>query len=501
MSDWTAVRKLAADRRRRVIFNNDGDDVFLAEEPTAESFLATRCNGLKGTHVDTYVYSSLSNFNYCNHDSRIAEIWSDIPKSLEHNHTRALIAQGRDSLSLIIGFCRANGLEVFWSARMNDMHDNWYPDFMTRFKKEHPEFRLWRDGDYGRPGNGAIEPHMFATAMDYGHEEIRRRQFDTIIDVCERYDVDGIDLDFMREPAYFRPTMEGRPVEAEHLEIMTALVRQVRQKADVIGQRRGRPILISARVPNLLDRCRYIGLDVERWIGERLLDMVIPSLEFTPFTGDITEMVALAHGNNIPVYPSIGGGVAKTGDVNGWAAANTNALANGADGIATFNMFDTHSPVWRLLGDSKALHAADKVYGVDDIRRAMTTHTHVIDRRPLLPVTITAGAGVKVILPVHEDLRTRTGDTALTISITIDECASGDRVEVKFNGKRLKPEISVSAPGCAPRAVGRITFMAPVEVEALRCGDNRVSVALSPIEPRQVASVLSDVQLHVSGRG
>jgi len=498
MSDWTAVRKQAANRRRRVIYNNDGDDVFFAQEPTPESFLAARSKGVEGTHVDTYVYSTLSNFNSCVHDSRVAEISTlRFPSLYPTNHIQAFIDQGQDSLSMVVGFCRANGIEVFWSARMNDMHDNWYPQMLTDLKKNHPELRLWRESDYGRPGDGTIKPHMYATAMDYGCEEIRRRQYDTILDVCERYDIDGVELDFLRNPIYFRPNMEGRPVEAEHLELMTGLVRRLRGAADEIGQRRGKPILISARVPNLLDRCRYIGLDVERWIREHLLDMVIPSLEFTPFTGDISEMVALAHGSAVPVYPCIGGCV---GDVEGWAAAATNALASGADGIATFNQFDPNFRAWRVIGDLATLREADKLYSVDDFRRTMTTHHHVIDRRKLLPITMTDGTATDVSLPVREDLGNRKKETVLTLSVVIEGCAFGDRVDLGMNGTPLKPEILVATQGRAPRAVGRITFTADVDVAVLRCGDNRVSVAVAAIEPRASAPVIGEVRLHVRGR-
>src|SRR5450759_2326676 len=88
---WLEERRKAAARRRRVLYNNDGDDVFLAEEPTPESFLAARSKGIEGTHVDTYVYSTLSNFNSCVHDSRVAEIYRIIPYSLKRNHIQACL--------------------------------------------------------------------------------------------------------------------------------------------------------------------------------------------------------------------------------------------------------------------------------------------------------------------------------------------------------------------------------------------------------------------------
>ena len=496
--DWLEVHREAANRRRRVMYNNDGDDVCLAAEPTPESILAVRTTGIEGTHVDTYVHSTLSNFTSCVHNSRVAELHTTRdPSLLSRSNIQTLIDQGLDSLTLIIDFCRAHGIEVFWSARLNDMHDNWYPWMMTEFKKKHLDLCLWRDGDYGRPGDGTIEPHMYASAMDFGHETIRRRQYDTVIDVCERYDIDGVELDFMREPVYFRPNMEGRPVEPEHLALMTGFVREIREKADEIGQKRGKPILMSARVPNLLDRCRYIGLDVEQWVAERLLDMIVPSLEFTPFTGDFTEMAALAHDNGMSVYPCIGGGV---GGLACWAAAATNALASGADGIATFNLFDPHFPAWRVIGDQAALGAADKLYAVDDIRGAMTTHTHVIDRRPLLPITITPGAAARVILPVREDLGAGAGAATLRLTMLLEQSAFGDKVELTLNGVSLEPEITVSAQGRAPLAVGKNTYTAEVDASTLICGDNLIRVAVTRIEPRQADPIISDLRLHVSRR-
>ena len=478
-----------------------GTDVCFAEEPTPESFLAVRTKGIERTHVDTYVYSTLARFNCCTHDSRVAEIITTTdPFFVPHNHAQALIDLGHDSLSLAIGFCRAHGIEAFWSARMNDMHDNWTPQNMTRFKRAHPELRLWRAGDYGRPGDGTIEPHMYAVAMDYGREEIRRRQYDTILDVCERYDVDGIELDFMREPVYFRPNMEGRPAEAEHLGLMTGFMQRLRAAVDEIGQRRGRPILISARVPNLLDRCLYIGLDVKRWIEENLLDMLIPSLEFTPFTGDITEIAALAHAHGVPVYACIGGGVdgiGGCGGIEGWAAATINALSSGADGIATFNQFDPHFVGWRVLGDPAALRQCGKVYSLDDFRAVMSTHEHVIDRRGLLPVPLTYGAVTDVLLPVREDLGAVTRKVPLTLWMMIDQCAFGDRVELRLNDKPLKSEMMEATQGCAPLAVGKITYRAEMDAAVWICGNNRVSISVEAIQPRATDPVLVAMRLKV----
>jgi len=54
----------------------------------------------------------------------------------------ALGAAGHDSLTATVGFCRTNKLEVFWSHRMNDIHDSFIDSLLCRWKREHPKYLL-----------------------------------------------------------------------------------------------------------------------------------------------------------------------------------------------------------------------------------------------------------------------------------------------------------------------------------------------------------------------
>ena len=47
MDAWVKARKQATARQRRIIMNNDGDDVFSTPQATPESFWAQRCSGLE----------------------------------------------------------------------------------------------------------------------------------------------------------------------------------------------------------------------------------------------------------------------------------------------------------------------------------------------------------------------------------------------------------------------------------------------------------------------
>ena len=97
--------------------------------------------------------------------------------------------------------------------------------------------------------------------------------FHVIEENCTRYDIDGIDLDFYRHPHFFRPQMVGDPVTQAHCDVMTGFLRCIRAMTENVGRRRGRPLLVIVRVFDSVDYSRAIGLDVERWISEDLIDM------------------------------------------------------------------------------------------------------------------------------------------------------------------------------------------------------------------------------------
>jgi hypothetical protein len=85
---------------------------------------------------------------------------------------------------------------------MNDVHegDTDYPYMMPEWKKKHPECLL------GTPQRAppAIGDSRAWCAVDYGRAEVRELAFRTIEEVCHRYDVDGVELDFFRHPFLFK---------------------------------------------------------------------------------------------------------------------------------------------------------------------------------------------------------------------------------------------------------------------------------------------------------
>ena len=64
----------------------------------------------------------------------------------------------------------------------------------------------------------------------------------------------------MRNPIFFRLTLEGQPVASEHLDIVTSFMRRVREMTEQIGKERDRPLLVTSRLPSRVQCCQDIGL-------------------------------------------------------------------------------------------------------------------------------------------------------------------------------------------------------------------------------------------------
>ena len=74
----------------------------------------------------------------------------------------------------------------------------------TIWKIKHPQLMV--------DTKGMLENmELYVTAQDFSHEEVRQRKFEIIEEICNRYDIDGFELDYIRHPAFFSETLRGLP--------------------------------------------------------------------------------------------------------------------------------------------------------------------------------------------------------------------------------------------------------------------------------------------------
>lgn len=272
-------------------------------------------------------------------------------------NVRLLVEAGHDPIGIIIDRARQKKLEVFITFRMNEVHDVDQPDslLLSTFWKEHPDWRVGGDGWNGQ-------------ALNFDIPEVRKRRLEELVECCQRYDIDGLELDFQRFPSYFPP---GKG--PEKIPVMNTFVQSVREITQSMGQNRGRPLLLVARVPNSLAHCQEIGLDPIAWAKQGLVDFLTVS-EFLFTREDSTIAEFKRQINTIPIYGDIQ--IEFPPQKNGRPLPLTAAdyrrvaqshLEQGADGILLFNFFTSREygrePLFEVLnqiGSLETIKAADK---------------------------------------------------------------------------------------------------------------------------------------------
>ena len=169
---------------------------------------------------------------------------------------------------------RKLGISPWISMRMNDVHcvydEHHY--FHSDFWRQNPQFRrvnyrfgAWTD-----------------RAFDYGHPEVRKYHMALVRELAERYDFDGLELDWMRFGFHFRPGHE-----AEGVGLLTEFTAEVRDILNGWQKKRGHRIRLSARVPSRPQAAVGLGMDAVTWAQRGLVDTIV----ITPFWATIeTDM-------------------------------------------------------------------------------------------------------------------------------------------------------------------------------------------------------------------
>lgn len=403
-----------------------------------------------------------------------------------------------DVFAVVIPRCRTNGISPWVSLRMNDHH---YTDDPTRVSPlffEHPELRT--RGGHGR--------------FNYAKPEVRAFYLAMSEEVLGRYDLDGLELDWIRSLGNFEDAEPDRGRS-----ILTAFVRDVRAQTRAAAARLGHPVGLAVRVPATPDFSSALGYDAVAWAREGLVDMIIPADYWSGFS-DIPveawrERIGPA-GRSCRIVPFTATTYACTtkgfmmsrnlAAMRGFAASE---LDRGADGIYLFNTFQPVTETVRLrspAGDSVIDgRVADLLRAAGDLPGAMANpRIHVLGihesvppgeaGRPALPADIAAGP--PVTLTLHTGPKPTGGRGVIRIGLDASADLAAARLAVRLNGApcmalddvppSAKPEPRRELPRLyvgevAPRL---LQFEAPRE--AFARGYNRIDVAVEHGGPQRV---------------
>ena len=383
---------------------------------------------------------------------------------------KSLNDRGIDPYVVWIDHLRKRGVSPWISMRMNDSHDTeddlcW---IHGRLWREHPE---WRIGTY-RKDEGTSQG-IYAQGLNYAVPEVRAYVLAFLFELLERYDMDGLELDFMR---FGRVFAAGAEVEGRAQ--LTELVAAVRAKADEMGAARGHRIRLSVRVPTRPDDAYRLGYDVGEWCERKLVDMVTPTnflfgndpaLPLELWRRIVGDDVLLAPGLEVRFNANatgwFGGGAAiRAGMAADW-------LHRGADRIYLFNHMGRPAEENReiMSGLGKLVTAA-----------AMERRHYVgFADYPALG----RGRTTRLPLPVRTDdwetLRIGVGpkpepDRKSTLIVGFaDKAPSAERLEVRLNAKILQP---CALPDGLEFPVAANLLLAFDAAPAIQSDDNTVEI-------------------------
>ena len=373
--DETALNRLpissehikAINRQRRIIFQDDvlANDVFRIDEVGTE-------------RLDKIIDFYMSRLD--EQPNQIDSIWfewgegntavwpSEVIPCTENVFPRWWEA-GIDPVEVLLTEARKRGREVFFSYRINgsdndDLFDPPRPfDQPVPLKAEHPDWLIYKWHPY----------------WNFSFKGVRDLKLNVVREVAEMYDFDGIQIDFARIPVLF-------PEEQWlHRDILTDFMRDVRTTLLDIGEKRSRPLLLAARVPEDLMGCHFDGMDVETWVRDFLVDILVVGTRTA--NADVAAFRCIAADTPIKIYPSFDDHHSTDGyrepDLEIWRATCANWWRQNPDGMHTFNLmvsspqaaqnlginpsarWATQRKVFSEIGSPDTLKGMDKVFFVE----------------------------------------------------------------------------------------------------------------------------------------
>jgi len=337
----------AENERRPVLYN--GDETWYrttAPERADRRYLEGLVDHLAAAKI-TVFSNTFYSAGRCYYDTTAGERWdkdldyiqfSDETGRFEPGHFsnwrcwhvvtnfRRLLEEGNDPIQVFIDRCHEKGLKFLACLRMNDRHAHNVAQ-PSRVILEHPEMTMKRK-------DGTI-----IGAADFQHPEVRDFVFAPMEELATKYDLDGLELDWMRWGQMFS---EDVPTD-RRLAILTDYHRRIRKMLRAVGASKGKDLLLSIRVPQTLTECRSLGFDVAAYVREGLIDILCPSdfIRLDPRMR-LDEFTQLTRGSKVALLPSLhphAGEKAGHASASNLRAAAHSYYEQGADGISVFNWF------------------------------------------------------------------------------------------------------------------------------------------------------------------
>lgn len=182
-----------------------------------------------------------------------------------------------DMYQIWIDRCRFNNIHPWLSFRMNNAefpYKNEPHVHLSNYYYEHYD-------DYARVQH-RTKQYAYDLCRDYEIEEFRKYMLSYIAEMLNRYDVFGIELDFMREYPCFKLGHEW-----DGIQILTLFMGEVKKIVTKAEEKYHHKINILVRCPCEPRVALEWGFDIVTWAKLNLIDVVVPSPNWITTDNDV----------------------------------------------------------------------------------------------------------------------------------------------------------------------------------------------------------------------
>lgn len=429
---------------------------------------------------------------------------------------RAWQQQGFEWVGALVDESHKRHIEAIWNHRFSEV--DLTPEGKLEMKQLHPlkaEHPDW-----------LIRSWWWQGLWNVAAPGVRQMKVKLLRELVENYELDGIQIDFARHVPALPP---GR--QWEYRDAPTEFLRMLRAMLSEVEKTRGRPMLLSVKVPRNVDGAHADGFDIETWAKERLVDLL--TLGSRSMDVDVDGYRRATAGSGIKLMPCFDDHHAtdgyRYGSIEFLRGVFSSWWQQGADSVATFN-WGVAPPEWEArVGDGTMPATHGRAYleiGSPDTMRGRNKF-FVVERRggypwaegffnrndtaPLPHVLADDGRISSFTLRVADDLHAFPS-AAASLRLVLFRAEPEDRLRIKLNGHVLpepRPDPDwkdpqIFSPDPQPASGGSgvykinpkqklLLLVYPLDPSWPRVGANQVEVQ---VKQRGVYATASSIQLE-----
>ena len=181
------------------------------------------------------------------------------------------VEMGTDPLEIVTQQARKRKLPLFVNYRINrgfQVQGSGYEHLNTSWGREHPAYFL-------------KSIHMAEMRMNFALPEVRDYHLEIYKEILEKYDVAGLQLEYMRGIPFFDPEQGDKFTHMNTFltDLKSLMERMGREqnKSYKLGIAFFTPISGKYQRPTLVTDPVEAGLDVDSWVKDKLVDVLLPA--------------------------------------------------------------------------------------------------------------------------------------------------------------------------------------------------------------------------------